>query len=277
MDKFLLALTLCVISLAINHTDAFAKEKKSPRDSALGRIMAGDTGAQNSKMAAAMNGKGGDLEFGVGPAHHPNHDRDNHIHGLGVIDTGGGTGRQSGPDSEIKVPKSLPKAPALDPREWTADKAAEIKVHWRDNGLQWNAYVASCRAYHTAKFRDKGDSQFIAESQAERKCPEIRELGIGPVVYRNDMQYLCDRGDSSRCTPWDMGEGEDRFLQRWWRRIEHEVVVLARRGTHPDRIDARVQELKQLKASALWKFRVARDAREEKKRAHRDRRLENDG
>ncbi len=71
---------------------------------ALGTIMAGDTGALNSKMAVAMSGEGGELVIGhgsggmgfrgtgAGGGGTAGYGR---IHGLGSIDTGGGTGRNA--------------------------------------------------------------------------------------------------------------------------------------------------------------------------------------
>ncbi len=71
---------------------------------ALGTIMAGDTGALNSKMAVAMSGEGGELVIGHGSggmgfrgtgAGGGGTGGYGRIHGLGSIDTGGGTGRNA--------------------------------------------------------------------------------------------------------------------------------------------------------------------------------------
>ena len=71
---------------------------------ALGTIMAGDTGALNSKMAVAMSGAGGELVIGHGSGGMGFRGTGSggggtggygRIHGLGSIDTGGGTGRNA--------------------------------------------------------------------------------------------------------------------------------------------------------------------------------------
>ncbi len=70
---------------------------------ALGQIMAGDTGALNSKMAVAMNGDGSELVIGAGSGgmgfrgtgSGGGGDGLGRIHGLGNIDTGAGTGRNA--------------------------------------------------------------------------------------------------------------------------------------------------------------------------------------
>ncbi|MCO4760174.1 MAG: AgmX/PglI C-terminal domain-containing protein [Myxococcales bacterium] len=71
---------------------------------ALGTIMAGDTGALNSKMAVAMSGEGGELVIGHGSGGMGFRGTGSggggtggygRIHGLGAIDTGGGTGRNA--------------------------------------------------------------------------------------------------------------------------------------------------------------------------------------
>ena len=71
---------------------------------ALGTIMAGDTGALNSKMAVAMSGEGGELVIGHGSGGMGFRGTGGggggtagygRIHGLGAIDTGGGTGRNA--------------------------------------------------------------------------------------------------------------------------------------------------------------------------------------
>jgi hypothetical protein len=71
---------------------------------ALGTIMAGDTGALTSKMAVAMSGEGGELVIGHGSGGMGFRGTGSggggtggygRIHGLGAIDTGGGTGRNA--------------------------------------------------------------------------------------------------------------------------------------------------------------------------------------
>ena len=71
---------------------------------ALGTIMAGDTGALNSKMAVAMSGEGSELVIGHGSGGMGFRGTGSggggaggygRIHGLGAIDTGGGTGRNA--------------------------------------------------------------------------------------------------------------------------------------------------------------------------------------
>ncbi|HAN30949.1 MAG TPA: hypothetical protein DCQ06_05075 [Myxococcales bacterium] len=71
---------------------------------ALGTIMAGDTGALNSKCAVAMSGEGGELVIGHGSGGMGFRGTGGggggtagygRIHGLGAIDTGGGTGRNA--------------------------------------------------------------------------------------------------------------------------------------------------------------------------------------
>lgn len=71
---------------------------------ALGTIMAGDTGALTSKMAVAMSGEGGELVIGHGSGGMGFRGTGGggggtggygRIHGLGAIDTGGGTGRNA--------------------------------------------------------------------------------------------------------------------------------------------------------------------------------------
>ncbi len=70
---------------------------------ALGNIMAGDTGAINSKMAVAMGGEGSELVIGhgsggmgfQGTGSGGGGDGTGRLHGLGSIDTGGGTGRNA--------------------------------------------------------------------------------------------------------------------------------------------------------------------------------------
>lgn len=70
---------------------------------ALGTIMAGDTGALSSKMAVAMSGEGGELVIGHGSGGMGFRGTGSggggtgygRIHGLGEIDTGGGTGRNA--------------------------------------------------------------------------------------------------------------------------------------------------------------------------------------
>ena len=73
-------------------------------DGALGTIMAGDTGALSSKMAVAMSGEGGELVIGHGSGGMGFRGTGSggggtggygRIHGLGAIDTGGGTGRRA--------------------------------------------------------------------------------------------------------------------------------------------------------------------------------------
>ena len=71
---------------------------------ALGTIMAGDTGALSSKMAVAMSGDGSELVIGHGSGGMGFRGTGSggggaggygRIHGLGAIDTGGGTGRRA--------------------------------------------------------------------------------------------------------------------------------------------------------------------------------------
>lgn len=71
---------------------------------ALGTIMAGDTGALSSKMAVAMSGDGAELVIGHGSGGMGFRGTGSggggaggygRIHGLGAIDTGGGTGRNA--------------------------------------------------------------------------------------------------------------------------------------------------------------------------------------
>lgn len=70
---------------------------------ALGNIMAGDTGAISSKMAVAMGGEGSELVIGhgsggmgfQGTGSGGGGDGTGRLHGLGSIDTGGGTGRNA--------------------------------------------------------------------------------------------------------------------------------------------------------------------------------------
>lgn len=70
---------------------------------ALGNIMAGDTGALNSKMAVAMSGEGSELVIGHGSGgmgfrgtgSGGGGEGYGRLHGLGAIDTGGGTGRNA--------------------------------------------------------------------------------------------------------------------------------------------------------------------------------------
>ncbi len=70
---------------------------------ALGNIMAGDTGAISSKMAVAMSGEGGELVIGHGSGgmgfrgtgSGGGGEGYGRLHGLGSIDTGGGTGRNA--------------------------------------------------------------------------------------------------------------------------------------------------------------------------------------
>ncbi|MSQ82889.1 MAG: AgmX/PglI C-terminal domain-containing protein, partial [Myxococcales bacterium] len=84
---------------------------------ALGNIMAGDTGAISSKMAVAMGGEGSELVIGhgsggmgfQGTGGGGGGDGTGRLHGLGSIDTGGGTGRNAdlgiGRKSSKKVAK----------------------------------------------------------------------------------------------------------------------------------------------------------------------------
>lgn len=87
------------------------------QNGALGQIMAGDTGALNSKMAVAMNGDGSELVIGGGAGgmgfrgtgSGGGGDGLGRIGGLGNVDTGGGTGRNAnigiGKKSAKKVAK----------------------------------------------------------------------------------------------------------------------------------------------------------------------------
>lgn len=84
---------------------------------AIGNIMAGDTGAISSKMAVAMSGEGGELVIGHGSGgmgfrgtgSGGGGEGYGRLHGLGAIDTGGGTGRNAdmgiGRKSSKKVAK----------------------------------------------------------------------------------------------------------------------------------------------------------------------------
>ncbi len=80
-----------------------AKVLAGAQAGALGQIMAGDTGALNSKMAVAMNGEGSELTIGSGSGgmgfrgtgSGGGGDGMGRIHGLGNIDTGAGTGRNA--------------------------------------------------------------------------------------------------------------------------------------------------------------------------------------
>jgi hypothetical protein len=84
---------------------------------ALGQIMAGDTGALNSKMAVAMNGEGGELVIGAGSGgmgfrgtgSGGGGDGLGRIHGLGEIDTGAGTGRGANIGIGRKTTKKVAK------------------------------------------------------------------------------------------------------------------------------------------------------------------------
>jgi hypothetical protein len=84
---------------------------------ALGQIMAGDTGALNSKMAVAMNGEGSELQIGAGSGgmgfrgtgSGGGGDGMGRIHGLGAIDTGAGTGRNANIGIGRKATKRVAK------------------------------------------------------------------------------------------------------------------------------------------------------------------------
>lgn len=84
---------------------------------ALGTIMAGDTGALNSKMAVAMSGEGGELVIGHGSGGMGFRGTGSggggsgygRIHGLGAIDTGGGTGRNANVGIGRKKAKKVAK------------------------------------------------------------------------------------------------------------------------------------------------------------------------
>jgi hypothetical protein len=84
---------------------------------ALGTIMAGDTGALNSKMAVAMSGEGGELVIGHGSGGMGFRGTGSggggsgygRIHGLGSIDTGGGTGRNANVGIGRKTAKRVSK------------------------------------------------------------------------------------------------------------------------------------------------------------------------
>lgn len=84
---------------------------------ALGQIMAGDTGALNSKMAVAMNGDGAELVIGAGAGGMGfrgtgaggGGDGLGRIQGLGNIDTGGGTGRNANLGIGRKTSKKVAK------------------------------------------------------------------------------------------------------------------------------------------------------------------------
>ncbi len=87
------------------------------QNGALGQIMAGDTGALNSKMAVAMNGDGSELVIGGGAGgmgfrgtgSGGGGDGLGRIHGMGDIDTGGGTGRNANIGIGKKTAKKVAK------------------------------------------------------------------------------------------------------------------------------------------------------------------------
>ena len=87
------------------------------QNGALGQIMAGDTGALNSKMAVAMNGDGSELVIGGGAGgmgfrgtgSGGGGDGLGRIHGMGDIDTGAGTGRNANIGIGKKTAKKVAK------------------------------------------------------------------------------------------------------------------------------------------------------------------------
>jgi hypothetical protein len=87
------------------------------QNGALGQIMAGDTGALNSKMAVAMNGDGSELTIGGGAGgmgfrgtgSGGGGDGLGRIHGMGDIDTGAGTGRNANIGIGKKTAKKVAK------------------------------------------------------------------------------------------------------------------------------------------------------------------------
>jgi outer membrane biosynthesis protein TonB len=84
---------------------------------ALGNILAGDTGAISSKMAVAMSGEGGELVIGHGSGgmgfrgtgSGGGGEGYGRLHGLGSIDTGGGTGRNADMGIGRKASKKVAK------------------------------------------------------------------------------------------------------------------------------------------------------------------------
>jgi len=84
---------------------------------ALGNIMAGDTGALDSKMAVAMSGEGSELVIGHGAGgmgfrgtgSGGGGEGYGRLHGLGAIDTGGGTGRNANLGLGRKTAKKVAK------------------------------------------------------------------------------------------------------------------------------------------------------------------------
>jgi uncharacterized membrane protein YqjE len=84
---------------------------------ALGNIMAGDTGALNTKMAVAMSGEGSELVIGQGSGgmgfrgtgSGGGGEGYGRLHGLGAIDTGGGTGRNANIGLGRKTAKKVAK------------------------------------------------------------------------------------------------------------------------------------------------------------------------
>lgn len=84
---------------------------------ALGNIMAGDTGAMENKMAVAMSGDGSELAIGHGSGGMGFRGTGSggggtgygRLHGLGAIDTGGGTGRNANIGIGRKTSKKVAK------------------------------------------------------------------------------------------------------------------------------------------------------------------------
>ncbi|MSP92255.1 MAG: AgmX/PglI C-terminal domain-containing protein [Myxococcales bacterium] len=134
---------------------------------ALGNIMAGDTGALTTKMAVAMSGEGGELVIGQGSGGMGFRGTGSggggqgygRLHGLGAIDTGGGTGR----NANIGLGRK------------TAKKVAKISIAQGES-------TGGC---------DKGDiaKNVRARASALRACYEVQLLTKPDLSGKLTMQW----------------------------------------------------------------------------------------
>lgn len=129
-------------------------------DGALGDIMAGDTGALSSKMAVAMSGEGSELVIGHGSGgmgfrgtgSGGGGDGYGRIHGLGAIDTGGGTGRRANVGLGRKKKKRVAKLKIATGQSSGGCDKGDIKKNVRRR-------AAAIRACYEKKLLTKPDLQ----------------------------------------------------------------------------------------------------------------------